>query len=84
MKYYIHNELSNNGIKPKIEGVELIRAVGLDYKKFFKELKSEDEVVFLGGDGTVNYLINEIDGMNVKNNIYLLANGSGNDFLNDI
>lgn len=84
MKYYIYNRYANNGIKPKLEGVDLIEAVGLDYVKFFKQLNKEDEVVFIGGDGTINYLVNALKDINITNNVYLLANGTGNDFLNDI
>lgn len=85
MKYYFYNKLANNGIKPHLpEGATVIEAVGTDYKKFFDNLKKEDEVVFVGGDGTINHLINELDGYRIKNNIYLLGNGTGNDFINDI
>ncbi|MDO4940441.1 MAG: diacylglycerol kinase family protein [Erysipelotrichaceae bacterium] len=85
MKYYVYNKFSNNGILPKIsEDIKLVEAVGLDYQKFFEELNQEDEVVFLGGDGTVNYLINNINVNELKNNVYLKANGTGNDFINDI
>ena len=83
MKYYLYNCLSNNGIKPNING-ELIDATKTDYKKFFSELNSDDEVVLVGGDGTINHFINEIDTDNLKNNVYIYPNGSGNDFLNDI
>ncbi|MBQ0036771.1 MAG: diacylglycerol kinase family protein [Firmicutes bacterium] len=85
MKYYVYNKLANNGILPKIsEGISLVEAVGLDYVEFFKGLNAEDEVVFIGGDGTINYLINRLKDYEIKNNIYLKANGTGNDFVNDI
>lgn len=84
MKYYLYNPLANNGIKPNLTNVDLINVVGLDYRKFFDGLKPEDEVVFIGGDGTLSHLINELKGYDIKNNIYLYGNGSGNDFLNDI
>lgn len=85
MKYYLYNKLANNGIKPVIkEGIKTIDCVGLDYEKFFSELNPEDEVVFIGGDGTLNRLVNAIDCSKIKNNIYLLPNGTGNDFMNDI
>ena len=38
----------------------------------------------VGGDGTINYLINHVDCEALTNKVYLLGNGSGNDFLNDI
>ena len=84
MKYYLNNPLANNGIRVELPGVELIDASALDYAEFFRGLKEEDEVVLIGGDGTINYLINHVDCENLKNNVYLYGNGSGNDFLNDI
>ena len=54
MKYYLYNSLANNGIRPEVkEGTELIDAVGLDYAEYLKNLAPEDEVVLVGGDGTV-------------------------------
>ena len=84
MKYYLYNPHSNNGIKPEVPGAELIDASAIDYKKFFADLREDDEVVMVGGDGTINYLVNHVDTGALKNNIYILANGTGNDFLKDI
>ncbi len=85
MKYYLYNPLSNNGIRPEMSsGKELLDATKTDYKTFFEGLAPEDEVVLIGGDGTVNHLVNNVDCEKLKNNIYLLANGTGNDFLRDI
>ena len=85
MKYYLYNSKSNNGIKPQVgEGIELIDAVDLDYRAYFDKLNPEDEVVLLGGDGTLNYFINAMKGYEIKNNVYLLGVGTGNDFLTDI
>ena len=84
MKYYLYNPLSNNGISQDIPGVDVIDATKLDYPEFFAELKEDDEVVLIGGDGTINYLINHVDVSGIKNNIYIYGNGTGNDFLNDI
>lgn len=84
MKYYLNNPLSNNGIKTEIPGVEPIDASKLDYAEFFAGLKDDDEVVLIGGDGTINYLINHVDTSKIKNKTYIYGNGTGNDFLNDI
>ena len=85
MKYYLYNSKSNNGIKPQVDaGIELIDAVDLDYKAYFDKLNPDDEVVLLGGDGTLNYFINAMKGYEIKNNVYLLGTGTGNDFLTDI
>jgi len=85
MKYYLYNSLANNGIKPQLgPGIELTDAVGMDYAEFMKGLNPEDEVVLIGGDGTLNYFINAVKGCEIKNNIYLFGSGTGNDFLTDI
>ena len=84
MKYYLINPFANNGIKRDVPGAETINAAKLDYPAFFAGLKEEDEVVLVGGDGTINYLINHVDPAQIRNPVYLLANGTGNDFLKDI
>ncbi len=85
MKYYLYNPLSNNGIRPDLSSdCELIDATKTDFESFFDSLKEEDEIVLIGGDGTINYLVNHYDCAKLKNRICLLANGTGNDFLKDI
>ena len=85
MKSYLYNSLANNGIKPAVpEGTELVDAVGLDYAAYLRGLAPEDEVVLVGGDGTLNYFINAVRGTEIKNKVYLLGSGTGNDFFNDI
>ena len=91
MKYYLFNSLANNGVKPEFlgelegkEGVSLKDVIGLDYVPFFKGLEKDDEVVLVGGDGTINYLVNAIGDYKIENKLYLRAAGTGNDFLNDI
>ncbi len=85
MKYYLYNSLANNGIKPDLPAdAQTVDAVGLDYPSFFGGLAPEDEVVLVGGDGTLNYFINALDPAAIKNNVYLLGAGTGNDFLHDI
>ena len=37
-----------------------------------------------GGDGTLNFLVNEVDCENVPNPIYYYPTGTGNDFWNDL
>ncbi len=85
MKYYLYNSKANNGIRPNVPaGTELVDAVGIDYPEYLKNLNPDDEVVLVGGDGTVNYFINAVNPDKIRNNIYLLGSGTGNDFLNDI
>ena len=39
------------------------------------------DILYLGGDGSINYLINSVELSKIKQNIYLGKSGSGNDFL---
>ena len=91
MKYYLYNSLANNGVKPEFldgfkdnENVLVKDAVGINYVEFLNALGFDDEVVLVGGDGTVNYFVNAIGDYELKNKIYLHPAGTGNDFLNDI
>lgn len=85
MKYILYNPKANNGQKPDyLDGVEYKEVIGLDYQAFFDGLNPEDEVTFVGGDGTLNYFINAVDTDALRNNVYLKPSGSGNDFMNDL
>lgn len=52
----------------------------INYYNFFAKLEPDDKIVIAGGDGTLNRFINSTDGMDIKNDIYYYAAGSGNDF----
>ncbi len=54
------------------------------YASFFARLDAGDSVVICGGDGTLNRFINDIEGLEIKNDILYYALGSGNDFLRDV
>ncbi len=93
MKYVLFNPLSNNKrgeqrlkeveslIKGEFKSVSLIN---LNLKEFVTSLKEDEEIILVGGDGTINFFINSLDGKCPKNNIYLARAGTGNDFLKDI
>lgn len=55
-----------------------------DLKAFFDTFSADDEVVLIGGDGTLNVVLNKLRGYDIKNNFYLYKGGTGNDFLRDI
>ncbi|MBP5408072.1 MAG: diacylglycerol kinase family protein [Bacilli bacterium] len=92
MKYLFFNNHTSNvnykneyeEAKKDFEGAEEVDVNGLDYKAFLQGLNSEDEVIMFGGDGTLNYFINAIDGYDPVNNIYLYPLGTGNDFYFDV
>ena len=47
----------------------------MDYRSFFAEVDPEAKVVLVGGDGTLNYFVNDIRRVDVKNEIYFFAGG---------
>ena len=50
-----------------------------DLKAFFDTFSADDEVVLIGGDGTLNVVLNKLRGYDIKNNFYLYKGGTGND-----
>ncbi|MBQ6387934.1 MAG: diacylglycerol kinase family protein [Ruminococcus sp.] len=54
------------------------------YRELFDSLDPDDEVVICGGDGTLNYLVNDLDCAAVQNPIFYFPTGSGNDFWHDL
>ena len=85
MRYVLYNPKANNGLKPEcLNDVVYREVIGLDYEEFFRNLKEEDEVLFVGGDGTINYLVNALDTSKIKNKIFFKPAGTGNDFMNDL
>ena len=85
MRYVLYNPKANNGLKPEfLKDIEYKEVIGLDYEDFFQNLKEEDEVLLVGGDGTINYLVNALDASKIKNKIYYRPAGTGNDFMNDL
>ena len=55
-----------------------------DYTAFFAELAKDEQLIVLGGDGTLNRFLNDTDSIRGSRSIYFAPNGSGNDFWRDI
>ena len=92
--YILYNTKSGNGTGEnegrKLENYEGREVVFCDitkiddYAGFFGQLAYEDVVVVAGGDGTISRFADNIALVDVKNDIYYYATGSGNDFLKDL
>ena len=54
------------------------------YDEFFASLTSDDKIILSGGDGTINRFVNDTAHIEIKNDIYYYASGTGNDFLRDL
>ncbi len=94
MLLIVHNPLSNNK-KSKKNTNKWVRFFKRHHIPFTvrSTLKIDDlstyltkhnqinEVLYLGGDGSINYLINNVDVSKISQKIYLSKSGSGNDFL---
>ena len=93
--YVLYNQKSNNGaglggaekLKEiwKDKELDFVNALELDdYAGFFCGLAPDDVVCICGGDGTLNYLINNVDCDKITNKIFYYPTGSGNDFWTDL
>lgn len=74
-------------LKDKLKGtesdyVDVIKFPG--YREYLKNIKAEDRIYLVGGDGTLSRFVNDTDGMNIQNDVYYYPGGTGNDFLRDI
>lgn len=90
----IHNPLSSNKKSKKTTSkyVKFFQKNKIEFllrstlkienlNQFLNEHKSITDVLYLGGDGTINYLINHVDLDKMTQNLYFAQSGSGNDFL---
>lgn len=94
MKFILFNPKSNNSnskveldeLLKKLEGQEVTvkEVIGFNVKELVANLKEEDEIIIVGGDGTLNHFVNDLDDKIPANNIYFYPAGTGNDFINDI
>lgn len=54
------------------------------FRTFFSGLEEDAAVVLCGGDGTLSLFANGIKGLPIRNKIYYLPTGTGNDFARDL
>ena len=91
--YILYNPLSGNGtckntaecaevIYDKTEIVDMTRIS--NYRAFLRDLRKEDILVIVGGDGTLNRFINETAGIEIPQEILYFPAGTGNDFAKDL
>ena len=67
------------------EDISLSNTISIEDKgAYLSNIKSEDRLVVVGGDGTLNHFINAIEDKEYPFPIYCCAAGTGNDFINDV
>lgn len=92
--YILYNPKSGNGTGEaegrKLSNYEGYEAVFCDitkienYGELFAQFENDDIAVIAGGDGTLSRFVDNIASLDIKNDIYYYATGSGNDFLKDL
>lgn len=63
--------------------ITYVNVLETDVAALIKGLDEQDEVVVAGGDGTLNHFINDVAELQIKNPVYYVKSGSGNDFYRD-
>ena len=94
MTYILYNPLANGGnglvgidrvqAAYAAQSPELLDITTLDARAFLTGLSADDQVILCGGDGTINRLVNALDGLCPEVPIYVWRFGTGNDFLRDV
>ncbi len=100
MNYVLFNPLSRNGkgksqqkrytkLIKKILGLDaqytFLSLIELDYNYLLTKITNDDKIIFVGGDGTINRIVNTIDFKDYPyDNLYLLKFGTGNDFIRSL
>lgn len=94
MLYVLVNPLAFNGkAEEKVadalknfegEQYKKLSLIDLDVKKIVSNMTSEDKVLIIGGDGTLNRFANDTADMDYPCDIYLYKSGTGNDFMKDV
>lgn len=55
-----------------------------DMKQYLESNRHYENIILLGGDGTINTLVNNIFDYDLQSSIHIKRNGSGNDFLRSL
>lgn len=96
MVYLLYNPLANNNtgeqkkeevikvLEPKYGKMTTLDVTKMNYDEFLNELKEDDRVVLLGGDGTLMKFANTVYGKKLVCPFFLYKAGTGNDFLTDV
>lgn len=95
MNHLFYNPKANNGeaykdldmIKRTLDG-QTVREYNLlefdDYTDLLEQIRPEDVVYIVGGDGTLNRFINNSRNLSIFGDIYFYSAGTSNDFKHDV
>ncbi|MFA7075679.1 MAG: diacylglycerol kinase family protein [Candidatus Izemoplasmatales bacterium] len=93
----IHNPLSSNrkSKKTTLKYVKFFKKQNISFRlrsslkiknlnEYLEKNQQITDILYLGGDGSINFLINTVNIQDIKQKIYLGKSGSGNDFLRSL
>lgn len=92
--YVLYNPLAGNGnssedakllqmvLDEELEFYDMTRIT--NYPVFLGDIRQEDYLVIVGGDGTLNRFANDTAGIEIKQEILYFPAGTGNDFAKDM
>lgn len=81
------NDEKKNIVEKATKGAELkfFDMTKADYASLWSgEIGPDENILIIGGDGTLNRFVNDTEKLDIRNPIYILAGGTGNDFLADL
>jgi diacylglycerol kinase family enzyme len=96
MNYLLYNPSANGGegekrkddakreLAARFPHFECHNILTLNPEEFFPSLEKEDNVVLVGGDGTLNHFANMVYDKGFSGTFYLYRGGNGNDFARDV
>ena len=98
MNYLLYNPLANGRhgeigrdealkyLEEKFGDIQVINVLELSRRidAYIGSIKENDNVIFVGGDGTLNHIANAAYGKNIPCPVYFFKAGTGNDFFNDL
>lgn len=92
--YILYNPLAGNGtVEQSVEALQTVLPGTIqcfdvtkitNYKVFLAGMASEDYLVIVGGDGTLNRFANDVSGLDFPQDVLYYPTGSGNDFARDM
>lgn len=77
-----HSELSEAFPQDNLDFYDMTKIES--YSAFFGGLDADDKVIVAGGDGTLNRFVNDTLNVDIKQQLFYYAAGSGNDFWHDL
>lgn len=91
--YILYNPMAGNGTSRNLsecmqvfyDNTRIIDITRItNYRAILRDMRKEDILVIVGGDGTLNRFVNDTDGIEISQQILYYPSGSGNDFANDL